>query len=131
MYIVKEQQKTEKELIRMSKTLEKLIERAERTGKAILNGRKRDYQYVGPLEEKYAVIIKDNTVTLSHWGTETLKIDTVTKEVIDVYGESVSDRDSINYVLSYFNIPCHVHYFPSRYAFELHTDEKDEVMVTV
>ena len=34
-------------------TIEKLIERALEKGEGNLNGRKRDYGYVGALEEKY------------------------------------------------------------------------------
>ena len=119
--------KNRKELIDM-RTLDKLIERAERKGEAVLNGRLVEYYgfgiepYVGDLEEKYAVVIDGDTVALRHWGTQTLKINTVTKEVLDIYGESVSDRDSVNYMLRRYNMPYHVHYYPSREEFELHND---------
>lgn len=115
----------------MSKTLEKLVEKAQEKGFAKINGRMRDFQYVGPLEEKYAIKVKDNTVTLRHWGTVTLKINTVTKEVIDVYGESVSDRDSVNFVLDYFNVPYHTHFYPSRSEFELHQDYTEKVITVI
>ena len=116
------------------KTLEKLIERAERKGEATLNGRIIEYhgfgnRYVGNLEEKYAVVIDGNTVALRHWGTQTLKINTVTKEVLDIYGESVSDRDSVNYMLQAYKMPYHVHYYPSIEAFELHNDIEEVLEV--
>ena len=50
----------------MSKTLTKLIERAERTGSANLNGRKHDYNYIGPIEEKYHIEIRNNILELRH-----------------------------------------------------------------
>lgn len=113
----------------MSKTLENLIEKAEVKGFAKLNGRKHDYPYVGELEEKYSVEISNDTVTLKHWGTETLKIDTFNKKVLDVYGISNSDRDSVNFVLRYFHMPFHTHYFPSREEFELHSDDNEVLEV--
>lgn len=112
----------------MSKTLDKLINRAEEKGFARLNGRQRGYGYVGDLEEKYSVEIKNNTVVLNHWGTETLRIDTVNKKILYIYGESVSDRDSVNHMLYRFKMPYHVHFYPSRYEFELHRDGTDEVL---
>ncbi|MDN6292525.1 MAG: hypothetical protein L0J35_05580 [Tetragenococcus halophilus] len=115
----------------MSKTLEKLIAKAEVKGFARLNGRKHDYPHIGKLEEKYAVKIEDNTVTLGHWGTQTLKIDTRNKKVLNIYGVSNSDRDSVNYVLGKFDMPYHVHFYPSRYEFELHSDKTDEVLKVI
>ena len=115
----------------MSKRLEKLIAKAEVKGFARLNGRKRDYPYVGDLEEEYAVKIEDNIVTLRHWGTQTLRINTKNKEIIEVYGESNSDRDSVNYVLRKFDMPYHVHYYPSRFEFELHENETDEILEVI
>ena len=86
-------------------TLEKLIERAEIKGEAILNGRMTHYYgQKGKLEEKYAVVIKGDIVKLRHWGTQTLVIDTEKKEVIEYYGEGKSDRDSMNYMLSRYGI---------------------------
>lgn len=105
------------------KTLEKLIERAGRKGEATLNGRMSyDYGRVGNLREKYAVKIDDNIVQLRHWGTETLVIDTAKKEVLDWYGESSSDRDSMNYILSEFGIDGRFRYRPSIDEFSYITD---------
>ena len=96
------------------KTLERLIERAERKGEATLNGRMSyDYGRAGNLREKYAVTIDGNIVKLRHWGTETLVIDTLEKKVIEFYGEGVSDRDSMNFMLSEFNIDGRFRYRPS------------------
>ena len=116
----------------MSVTLDKLIERASRKGEAILNGRQSyGFGQVGRLEEKYAVVIDGDTVALRHWGTQTLKINTRTKEILDVYGESVSDRDSVNYMLTRYSIPYHVHFYPSRYEFELHQDGTEKVVEVI
>ena len=107
----------------MSKQLENLLEKASVKGFARVNGRKFEYGYTSPeIEEKYAIEVDGDIVRLRHWGTQTLEIDTVTKEVLDVYGISKSDRDSVNFILNKFDIPYHVHYFPSRVEFELHDD---------
>lgn len=113
----------------MSKQLENLLAKAEVKGSARINGRQREYGYVGKLEEKYAIEIENNIVKLRHWGTQTLKIDTVNKKVLDVYGISNSDRDSVNFMLNKFNIPYHVHYYPSRCEFELHDDNENIIEV--
>ena len=100
------------------KTLEKLIERAERKGEATLNGRMSyGYGQVGELREKYAVKIDGNIVQLRHWGTETLVIDTAKRKVVEFYGESNSDRDSMNFMLSEFNIDGRFRYRPSIHEF--------------
>lgn len=97
-----------------------------------LNGRMFDgWSGYGELEEKYKVSIDNDIVKLYHWGTKTLEIDTAKQTVLDIYGESVSDRDSVNYMLSRFGIPFHVHYYPSREEFELHDDENDSVTVVI
>lgn len=97
----------------MSKTLEKLIQKAEKNGVAILNGRMRDYNYVGHLEEKYAIEIENNILELRHWGTVTLKLDLTKKEVLHWYGESNSDRDSMNFVLRYYSFSGGFRFRPS------------------
>jgi len=55
----------------MSKTLEKLIDKALKTGKANINGRIKAYGYIGELESKYkAHYNKDiDTIVLYHWST--------------------------------------------------------------
>ena len=105
------------------KTLEKLFIKAEKSGHANLNGRiiERDFGYVykGDIESKYRVTLSNNILTLEHWGTQTLKLNTETKEIIDFYGQGVSDKDSMNYTLSYFGINGKFRYFPSKEKFTL------------
>lgn len=117
----------------MSKQLENLLEKAQEKGFARINGRQREYDfghvYVGDLEEKYAIEVENNIVKLRHWGTQTLEIDTVNKKVLNVYGVSNSDRDSVNFILGEYNMPYHVHYYPSRYEFELHDDDENVIEV--
>lgn len=101
------------------KTLEKLIERAGRKGEAKLNGRMSyGYGQVGELREKYAVKIDGNIVQLRHWGTQTLVIDTAKRKVVEFYGESNSDRDSMNFMLSEFGVDGRFRYRPSVHEFE-------------
>ena len=69
----------------MSKTIAKLIERAERTGSANLNGRMKDYNYIGPIEEKYHIELHNNNLEFRHWGTTTLTANLETKEVLQFY----------------------------------------------
>lgn len=98
----------------MSKQLEALIERAERKGEAILNGRMTySYGSVGELREKYAIKIDGDTLQLRHWGTETLVINMNDKTILKWYGESSSDRDSMNYIIRRFNIGGRFKYRPS------------------
>lgn len=114
----------------MSRLLENLVTKAQEKGFAKVNGRKSEYGYIGILEEKYSIEIENNIVRLNHWGTQTLEIDTINKKVLNVYGISNSDRDSINFILNEYNLPFHVHYYPSRDTLELH-DEKDNVIKVV
>ena len=113
----------------MSKQLENLLEKAQEKGFARINGRQRDYGYVGKLEEKYAIEVENNIVKLRHWGTQTLEIDIVNKKVLNAYGVSNSDRDSVNFILGKYNMPYHVHYYPSRDEFELHDDDENVIEV--
>ena len=105
------------------KTLEKLFIKAQKAGHANLNGRiiERDFGgvYKGDIESKYRVTLSNNILTLEHWGTQTLKLNTETKEIIEYYGEGVSDKDSMNYTLSYFGINGKFRYFPSKEKFTL------------
>lgn len=98
----------------MSKQLEKLIEKALYKGEAVVNGRKSYWGgNKGELEEKYAIVIEGNILKLRHWGTETLAIDTCKKKVLEWYGESNSDRDSMNYIKDKFGIEGMFRYRPS------------------
>jgi len=99
------------------KTIETLYERATRKGQATLNGRMNYYGYVSELQEKYAIEIEDGVLRMRHWGTETIKIDLKTKKIIEYYGESVSDRDSLNTILELTGIDGHFKYFPSKGEF--------------
>ena len=113
----------------MSKQLQNLVEKAQEKGFAKVNGRQREYGYVGRLEEKYAIEIENNIVRLRHWGTQTLEIDTVNKKVLDVYGISNSDRDSVNFILNKYNMPYHTHFYPSREEFELHDNQENVIEI--
>ena len=111
----------------MIKTVINLIEKAQSridengTGRAQLNGRMREFGYTGPLEEKYAVSFNESKFHLYHWGTKTLTIDLSAGRLDEFYGESVSDRDSMNTVLEYFGLDGVFRYFPSKceFIFEL------------
>jgi len=60
----------------MSKTLEKLFNKAMKTGHANINGRMRAYGYVGELESKYTMEYwkESGNFCLYHWGTLILEI---------------------------------------------------------
>ena len=101
----------------MSKTLSKLIEKAERTGSAHINGR-YDGNYGSIITEKYSITIdKNNILYLKHWGTTTLTLDLNTNSLLQFYGFSVSDRDSMNYIVKHYNIPVYFRYLPSKDQF--------------
>ena len=57
------------------------------------------------LREQWNVQLDSTSLRFRHWGTETLVLDLENKEILEWYGESNSDRDSMNFVLDYFNIP--------------------------
>ena len=113
----------------MSKTLSNLIERAERTGSANLNGRLNDYNYIGSIEEKYHIELHDNILEFRHWGTETLKADLATNKVISFYGQSVSDRDSLNYVANHFKLPYYFRYLPSKDEFHMINKDTNKTII--
>ena len=114
----------------MIKTVVNLIEKAHSriddngTGRAQLNGRMRGFGYIGQLEEKYAVSFNENKFHLYHWGTKTLTIDLSVGRLDEFYGESVSDRDSMNTVLEYFNLDGRFRYFPSKHEFIFEIDDQ-------
>ena len=107
----------------MSKTLEKLIDKALKTGKANINGRMEYYGYVGELESKYkAHYNKDiDTLVVYHWGTCIVSIKNLhTKPIItNFYGQSKSDRDALTYVFNRFDTGFSASYKPSIYTFEV------------
>lgn len=87
-------------------------------GEASLNGRMSFmFGAVGELREKYNVTVMDvegkPRVYLRHWGTTTLTVQLDTKEILHLYGESVSDRDSINTLLYELGMEAGCRFFPS------------------
>ena len=106
----------------MSQLLTNLLNKAIQSGQANINGRMSyDNGYKGPLESKYSATIDNDILTFTHWGTKTLELDLKGRTIIDYYGESVSDRDSLNDVLRYFNLNSlgRFHFYPSKYLFTL------------
>ena len=87
----------------MSKTVETVItlmKRAEKKGVAIKRARQRDMWGVGELQEVYRVENNGKTVSLYHYETLTAKVDLENMQLIEVYGESRSDGDSVATFLS-------------------------------
>lgn len=87
----------------MSKKIETVItlmKRAERKGVAIKRARQRDMWGVGDLQEVYRVENNGKTVSLYHYETLTAKVDLENMQLIEVYGESRSDGDSVATFLS-------------------------------
>lgn len=74
------------------KTIETLAERAIRTGYA--RTMRRGW-------EVYSLSYEDDILTMKHYGTTTIEYDVKGCELLYHYGESVSDRDSMNTLLSY------------------------------
>lgn len=100
------------------KTIENLLEKAENKGEAILNGRMSlGWGMVGSLEEKYAIEIDGNKLVMRHWGTQTIEINLSTKEIVSYYGESNSDRDSLNTLVDCLGIAPNFRYLPSKDLF--------------
>ena len=107
------------------KTIENLLERAERKGTAHINGR-MSYAWgeKGDLEEKYKIhITRRNILFMYHWGTLTATINLNTLEIENYYGESVSDRDSLNTLVYCLGIAPNFRYLPSKDLF-IYEDEK-------
>lgn len=100
--------------MKIIKTVEKLIERAERKGVATLNKKVNDgyYTYSPVTKEVYRVEKDGNIFTLYHYETKTCQVDTAKNEILDVYGESISDADSIFTFLHYFDIVLTFGYKP-------------------
>ena len=102
----------------MTKTVENIIKKALEKGYANKNGRLRLPYYVGDLESQYQARYNKESGMLEfdHWGTMILKIDNVysDKPIIEhVYGQSKSDRDSIETIFRYFCLPYGISYRPS------------------
>lgn len=87
----------------MSKKVETVItlmKRAEKKGKAIKRARQRDIWGVGDLQEVYRVENNGKTISLYHYETLTAKVDLENMQLIEIYGESRSDGDSVATFLS-------------------------------
>ena len=87
----------------MSKTLKTVItlmKRAERKGVAIKRVREQDTWGVGDLQEVYRVENNSKTVSLYHYETLTAKVNLENMQLIEIYGESRSDSDSVATFLS-------------------------------
>lgn len=82
------------------KTVITLMEKAEKKGVAIKRARQRDRWGVGDLQEVYRVENNGKTVSLYHYETLTAKVDLENMQLIEVYGESRSDSDSVATFLS-------------------------------
>lgn len=100
------------------KTIENLLIKAESKGQAKINGRKSDaWGVYGELEEKYAIEIDGNKLIMRHWGTQTIEIDLSINEIVSYYGESNSDRDSLNTLVYCLGIAPNFRYLPSKNLF--------------
>ena len=102
------------------KLIEELYEKAKEQGHAKVNGRMRGmgmWGQVGELQEKYSITINNNILTMKHWGTQTIKIDLVKNEILEYYGESNSDRDSLNTLVNMLGIAPNFRYLPSKGKF--------------
>lgn len=106
----------------MSKTLEKLFNKAMKTGYANINGRMRAYGYVGEIQSKYTMEYFQDTGNfyLYHWGTLILKLGSLKDSkptVQEFYGESKSDRDALCWVFNHLDLPYFAKYRPSVHEF--------------
>lgn len=111
----------------MSKTLEKLLDKALATGYANINGRMRTAYFIGELESKYKMEYNQETGDLKvyHWGTEILTIGSLKayKPIVKAfYGESKSDRDALCFLFEYLTDGYSASYRPSIHEFSVTAD---------
>ena len=111
----------------MSKTLEKLFDKAMTTGYANINGRMRSWGIVGDLESKYMMNYNQESgdFELYHWGTLIVKIGSLkaSKPIVkEFYGESKSDRDALCWVFNHLDLPYFAKYRPSVHEFLVYAD---------
>ena len=100
------------------KTIENLLTKAENKGQAKINGRMvLGWGMTGELEEKYAIEIDGNKLVMRHWGTQTIEIDLSVNEIVSYYGESNSDRDSLNTLVYCLGMEPNFRYLPSKDLF--------------
>ena len=102
----------------MTKVLDNLFAKARQTGEANKNGRPSMYGGKGYLQEQWHVKDNGKSFELRHWGTTILA--TESGKIVNVYGQSNSDRDALNQAFYYLGIPRHAHYYPSRDTLEIH-----------
>ena len=117
----------------MGITLEKLLKKAYKTGESNKNGRMMFYGYgyseKGELREQWHVIDEDGKFEIRHWGTVILATN---KGVVKtIYGQSNSDRDALNQVFEWLNMPYHAHYYPSKDELEVHVNDSDDLVVKI
>lgn len=111
----------------MSKQLEKLLDKALKTGSANLNGRNREFGYVGRLESKYRMTYDNETGDLQvyHWGTCILKFGSLkaSKPIVKYfYGQSKSDRDTLQFLFDRFDTGYKASFRPSVNEFKVVAD---------
>lgn len=85
----------------MSKTLEKLTQKALTTGHSNINGRQRWYGYTGELQSKYSMrYTEQGNLHVYHWGTKILCLGSLksSKPIVKgFYGKSKSEyRPSVD-----------------------------------
>lgn len=107
--------------------MKNLYTKALRTGYANLNGRKREYGYIGELESKYAMKYDQETgdLKLYHWGTKILTIGSLKSFnpiVKYFYGQSKSDRDALQFIFDELTTGYKASYKPSSDTFEVTAD---------
>lgn len=123
--------------MKLIKTISNLYAKAKEreteteVGVANINGR-MNLGYVsglGRIQVKYAIVVNGDIVNLIHWGTRTLEVNTATKEILYHYGESNSDRDSINTLLYEVGMShlFKARYFPSKYSFIIQDENGKEI----
>ena len=114
------------------KTVETLCERADRRGVAVNRKRRRYDDYGGmwgsthqrDLIEVYRVESKDGIVKLYHYETLTCVVNRNTLSVDYVYGESISDANSIYTFINYYlNLEPRIGYRPVNGGLYIQTPE--------
>jgi len=74
------------------KIIEQLASQAMERGHAVLRRGGR---------EVYRIEVEQDILTMYHYGTPTIRYDMRARVLLHWYGESVSDRDSMNTLLNY------------------------------
>ena len=110
----------------MSKTLEKLIQKALTTGNSNINGRQCWYGYTGELQSKYSMrYTEQGNLHVYHWGTKILCLGSLksSKPIVKgFYGQSKSDRDTLTFIFNYFSTGYSASYRPSLDKFSILAD---------